>query len=241
MGRSRRLRHRERRAEPRGQPAAALPRRDLVRAGLLDLRRRAAADRRPDARRLRHRRLAVPVHRHDRLPDRPAARVPGGRARARARDRGRRGAAGEHRAPGLPVLRLRGREGVPALPELPAPAEGAVRASAASRSTRAGRSARTARPRSARRPPEAPARRAPGRGARAARPRRAVRQSEPARASSRDRPQSAGASRPAASHEPERSINGPDPDPGEARRVRARPDRRGHRPLRAQGAHDRRA
>src|SRR5687768_11542453 len=33
---------------------------------------------------------------------------------------------------------------------------------------------------------------------------------------------------------------GPDPDPGQAGRVRARPDRRDHRPLRAQGPEDRR-
>ena len=62
----------------------------------------------------------------DRLPDRAPAGVPRGRARARARDRRRRGAAGDARAPALPVLRLRGREGLPALPELPAPAQGAV-------------------------------------------------------------------------------------------------------------------
>ena len=37
--------------------------------------------------------VAVPVHRHDRLHDRAAARVPRGRPRARARDQGRRGAA----------------------------------------------------------------------------------------------------------------------------------------------------
>ena len=49
------------------------------------------------------------------------------RARARARDRGRRGAAGGHGPPRLPVLRLRHREELPPLPELPAAAEGAVR------------------------------------------------------------------------------------------------------------------
>ena len=48
---------------------------------------------RPDADRLRDGRVAVPVHRHDRLHDRAPARVPRGRARARARDQGRRGAA----------------------------------------------------------------------------------------------------------------------------------------------------
>ena len=40
---------------------------------------------------------------------------------------------------------------------------------------------------------------------------------------------------------PKEHLNGPNPDPGEARRLRARPDRRGDRPLRAQGAADRRA
>ena len=80
-GAARHLRHRERRAEPRGQPAPSLPRRDLARAGLLDLRGRTAADRRPDAGGLRHRGVAVPVHRHDHLPDRPPAGVPGRRAR----------------------------------------------------------------------------------------------------------------------------------------------------------------
>ena len=50
------------------------------------------------------------------------------------------------RAAHLPVLRPRGREGVPALPQLPAQAQGPVRRTAASRSRPTGRSARTARP-----------------------------------------------------------------------------------------------
>ena len=126
-GPPRRLRHHERRVEPGGQPAAALPRGLLDRAGLLDLRRRPAPDRGPDARRLRHRGVAVPVRRDDRLHDHPPAGVPRGRPRAPARDRRRRGATAPDRAARLPVLRLRGREVVPALPELPAPAQGAVR------------------------------------------------------------------------------------------------------------------
>ena len=48
-------------------------------------------------------------------------------ARARARDRGRRGAAAQLEQLACPLLRLRGREDLPALPELPAPAQGAVR------------------------------------------------------------------------------------------------------------------
>src|SRR3977135_1484100 len=47
-----------------------------------------------------------------------AARVPGGRARGGAQAPGRGGAAGRARLPGLPVLRLRGRAGLPALSQL---------------------------------------------------------------------------------------------------------------------------
>ena len=118
------------------------------RARLLDVRGREPAPRRPDAGRLRHRGLAVPLHRDDRLHDRAPARVPRGPPRARARGQGRREAARAAREPHLPQLRRRGRADLPALPELHAQAEGAVPRAAASRSTRAGGSALTARPRS---------------------------------------------------------------------------------------------
>ena len=83
------VRHREQRAEPCGQPAAAVPRGDLARARLLDVEdaHRRIAD--PMLVGLRDGGVAVPVRRDDRLPDRAPARVPRGRARARARDRGR--------------------------------------------------------------------------------------------------------------------------------------------------------
>ena len=91
--------HPERRPQPGRQPAGLLSLRDLARAGLLDLRGRQPEARRPDAGRLRDGRVAVPVHRHDRLHDRAAAGVPRGRARARARDQGRGGAAAHAREP----------------------------------------------------------------------------------------------------------------------------------------------
>ena len=98
-----------------------------LRAGLLDLLGRPPPDRRPDARGLRHRGLAVPLRRHDRLPDRAPARVPRGRARARAGDRRRRGATGERRSTcSCPYCAHEIERIVPALPELPAPAQGAV-------------------------------------------------------------------------------------------------------------------
>ena len=136
---------------PCGQPAAALPGGHLARAGLLDLRRRPPPDRGPHARGLRHRGVAVPVHRDDRLPDRAPAGVPRRRARARARDRGRPGAAGglEHHTARTAASRPRRRSCA-----APAACAGSrsPAASAASRSTRAGRSAPTARPRWASRP-----------------------------------------------------------------------------------------
>ena len=58
----------------------------------------------------------LPVHRHDRLHDRAAAGIPRGCARARSGDPGGAGAARSDRRPHLPVLRPRGREGLPALP-----------------------------------------------------------------------------------------------------------------------------
>ena len=96
-------------------------------ADLLDLRRRAPADRRPDAGRLRDRGLAVPVRGHDRLHDPAPARVPRGRARARTRDAGRRGAPARARPVAVPALRLPHRARLRALPELPAQAQGALR------------------------------------------------------------------------------------------------------------------
>ena len=137
------------------------------------------------------------------------------------------------RLPAVPALRLRGREGLPALPELPAQAQGPVRELRPAarpgvddlpvlrgrdpgrrrprRRAAAGAAADTSEP--------------PRRPSRAERRRRRRR---PPRQSSRD--------------PDDRSLaDGPDPHPGQARRVRARPDRRDHRPLRAQGPAHRRA
>ena len=91
---ARRLRHQQRRAQHGRQRPDPRADRGLGRADLLDVRRRAPADRRPDAGRLRDARVAVPVRRHDRLRDRAPAGVPRRRAPARARDAGRRGAPG---------------------------------------------------------------------------------------------------------------------------------------------------
>ena len=146
------VRHRKQRAGAGRQPAAAVPRGDLAGAGLLDLQRRPPPDRRSDAGGVRHRGLAVPVHRDDRLPDRAPAGVPRRRARARARDRRRAGPARQPRAPALPVLRVRDREGRSCAARAACGGSRSRAPSAASRSTRAGRSAPTARPRWARRP-----------------------------------------------------------------------------------------
>ena len=80
------LRHHQRRPQPGRQPTDPLPRRPLAGAGRLDLLRRAPPDRGPGPGRLRDRRLAVPVPRHDRLLDPAPAGVPRRQARARARD-----------------------------------------------------------------------------------------------------------------------------------------------------------
>ena len=117
---------------------------------------------------LRDRRVALPVRRDGRLHDRAPARVPRGRARARARDAGRRGAPALAELLPVPALRHRGRARLPALPQLHAQAQGPVRELRASRWTRPGASARTARPRS-----------------RASRPRRAVEGAAGARAPTR--------------------------------------------------------
>ena len=136
------------------------------------------------------------------------------------------------RLPPLPALRLRGRAGLPALPELPAQAQGplrdlrqAARPAVADLPVLRGRD-----PGASRRAPRAPQRRQP----------RAPRAESAARA--------AVASTSAASSAARRNLNlegdipdGPDPDPGQARRLRAQPDRRDHRPLRAQGPAARRA
>ena len=205
------------------------PHRHLGRAGLLDLRRRPPPDRRPDARRLRDGRVAVPVRGHDRLHDRPAAGVPRRRAPARAGDDGGRGAPGAARLPAVPALRLRGQGATTC----------AARAACASSRTRcyscgkpidpAGSCARTARPRSGARTP-------PSTRRRRRRPRRRT-----SRRSAHDSADRARAD-PRADHRPLRTerTHGADPDPGQARRLRARPDRRDHRPLRAQGPEDRR-
>ena len=138
----------QQRAQPRGRARRAVPGRDLAGARLLDLRRRAAADRRPAADRLRDRRIAVPVRRHDRLHDRQAARVPRRRARARARDAGGRGAARRARATTCArTATTRSRRTTCAAPT--ACASSRIRASrVGARSTRPGGSARSARPRS---------------------------------------------------------------------------------------------
>ena len=120
-----RLWHRERRAQSRRQPAAAVPCRHLARARLLDVRGRPSARRGPMLVACATAASLFPfigtiVYMIVRPP------VSGGRARARARDRGRPGAPRRPRAARLPVPRLRGRAGVPALPGAPAPAEGAL-------------------------------------------------------------------------------------------------------------------
>ena len=120
----RHLRDHQRWPQPGRVGAHPRPHRDLGRAGLLDLRRRPAPHRRPDADRLRDRGVAVPVRGHDRLRDRPPAGVPRRRAPARAGDDGRRGAPGEPGLPAVPALRLRGQGRLPALSELHAQAQG---------------------------------------------------------------------------------------------------------------------
>ena len=143
------LRDRDRRPQPGRQPADPLPRRDLGSRWLLDVRGRPPADRRPDARRLRGGRGdPVPVRGGDRLHDRAPAGVPRRRARARARDAGRRGADGRAGLPPLPALRLRGQGGLPALPELHAQAQGPVHELQQAARPARGSSARTARRRS---------------------------------------------------------------------------------------------
>ena len=105
------------------------------------------------------------------------------------------------------------------------------------------------RRRSRRRRPAAPAARRAAAAARSG----PVRPPRPPPASREAGPRAAPAERAGASRapapaqrldsrtQPRENQHGPDPDPGEARRLRARPDRRGHRPLRAQGPDDRRA
>ena len=96
-------------------------------ADLLDLRGRAAADRGPDADRLRHGGVAVPVRGHARVHHPAPAGVPGGRAGARTGDAGGGSAPAPARPRPVPALRLSDRAGLHPLPELPAQAEGAVR------------------------------------------------------------------------------------------------------------------
>ena len=204
------------------QAADPLPRRRLAGAGLLDVRRRAPAHRRPDAgRHARRRGVPVPVRRDDRLHDRAPAGVPRGRARARAGDPGRRGPAAQLDVHAVPALRLRGREATSC----------AARAACASSRTRAWRAASRWTPTwticpycEAEIPGSDPA------------PRRA-----PARRRQRPTPDGAAPleAPPQPSPDPSKETHGPDPDPGQARRLRARPDRRDHRPLRAQGPADR--
>ena len=120
-------------------------------ADLLDVRRRPAPDRRPDARRLRDRRVAVPVRRDDRLPDRPPARVPRRRAAARAGDDRRRGASRPASTTSCArTATTRSRRTTCAARAACASSRSAA-TRAASRSTRRGASARSARPRRARR------------------------------------------------------------------------------------------
>ena len=207
------------------QPADPLPRRHLARARLLDVRRRPAAIADPMLVGCATAALAVPVRRDDRLHDRAAAGVPRRRARARARDAGRRGAAARARLPAVPALRLRGRARLPALPELPAQAQGPVRelrAKPLDPEWRICPYCEAEVPGASRPPPRAAG---AARGADGASPtadasaERAARAQPARRTTTRRRP----------------PDHGPDPHPGQARRVRARPDRRDHRPLRAQG------
>ncbi len=244
-----------------------------------------------------HGRLAVPVHRHDRLPDRAPAGVPRGRARARARDRRRRGATDQRststpartattrssraflRCPSclrrlkepcsdvrqaarpaledLPVLRGRGGPGARPAPPARTPASGrrpAKRRPASSRASprqprsRDSLSASRARRRSRRQPQRQPAQQ--GQPQRQAQPQPArpagttptSAASAPSRAAAPQSARPPGRPR-ARTHPTQRGPlpDGQDPDPGQARCLRARPDRRDHRPLREQGAEDRRA
>ena len=132
--------------------------RPLSRPDLLDVRGCAPADRRPAAGRLRHAGELLPVHRDDRLPDRPPAGVPRRRAPARARDDRRRGAPGEPGLHALPALRLRGPDRTICAVRAACASSRSAATRARSRSTRPGASARSARPRRARRrrrPPRA--------------------------------------------------------------------------------------
>ena len=89
----RRLRHQQRQRQHGGQRPDPRAGRRLAGADLLDVRRRPAPDRRPDAGRLRDRRVAVPVRRarSSTLIVRPPEYLDDVRD-ARARDAGRRGA-----------------------------------------------------------------------------------------------------------------------------------------------------
>ena len=198
------------------------PRRHLARADLLDVRRRAPPHRRPAAGRLRHARVAVPVRRDDRLPDRAAAGVPRRRAPARARDdRPPRRAWPTSTTSSARTATTRSRRDYLRCPSCMRKLK--------ERCYSCGKpieptwkicpycEAETER-----------RRRHAAAGVAARPPARRSRPSQP------DEPRRRGAH----AREPR---HGTDTDPGQARRVRARPDRRDHRALRAQGPADRRA
>ena len=120
-------------------------RRLLARDALLGLQGRPPPDRRSVARRDGDAARRGPaVRRAAHLHALPAAGVPRGRPRARARDPRDRGAARRAR-PALPGLPRRGRRVVPRLPRLHDPAQAGVRRVRGARSSRSGRCARTAR------------------------------------------------------------------------------------------------
>ena len=109
------------------EPADPVPGRPVPVADLLDLPGRPPAGRRSGDGRPGHVRGAVPVRRPARLHGPAPARVPGGRARARARGGDRRSPPGAAAPRTVPVLQLPHRAGVRALPQLPAKAQGALR------------------------------------------------------------------------------------------------------------------
>ena len=191
-------------------------------ADLLDVRRRPPPDRRSAARRLRDARVALPVRRDDRLPDRAPAGVPRRRAPARARDDRppRRGSRASTTSCARTATTRSRRTTCAARAACASSRSAATRAR--SRSTRRGASARSARPRRTRR-------RRPRRAAGAAQT-----TDQPTVAAERRARRSWPSPRPTAGTGETSRVaddadtlprHGTHTDPGQAGRVRARPDR----------------
>ena len=209
-------------------------RRRLAGSDRLHLPRRPAPPLRPVPGRLRDDRLLLPLRRHRRLRDRPAAGVPRGRPRARAGDQGRRAAGAPADRALLPQLRVPGREELPALSQLPAPPQGplpdlrqagrppleplpVLRDRAAARGAPAERGERE-RPRARR---AAHAARGPvGRGARRAgerrRPKPVARKKDPRPAKKEPATRAASKEAPTPKREQRSPSREPDPDPRQA-------------------------